>query len=79
MAVNLPSGEADIRPLTPQAITQLLGGLDMQFVEGEQLPDAAAVSEGEGVDYGWTLLLAVLGLTAMECVLAMRFGHGGNA
>ena len=74
IAVNVPADEeADIRTLDNSAIQKSLGGIPMEL-EGDQLP-AEAIQQASGNDWSWALMLAVLLLTGLECLLAMRFGH----
>jgi hypothetical protein len=73
VSVNLPSDEADIRPLGDEAIKTALGGIDV-ITLGAELP-AQALAEEEGSDFGWTLMTIVLVLLGVECFMAMRFGH----
>jgi hypothetical protein len=73
VAVNVPSDEADVRLLPPDAVKKALGDIDVQLV-GDELPPSALAKE-DGLDFGWPLMLIVLGLVAAECFMAMRFGH----
>lgn len=52
------------------------GGLaDRVEVLGEQLPAAPATAADRGADFGWAVLLLLLGLVLFEGLLAWRFGH----
>jgi hypothetical protein len=73
VAVNVPSDEADVRLLPPDAVKKALGDIDVHLV-GDELPPNALAKE-DGLDFGWPLMLIVLGLVAAECFMAMRFGH----
>jgi hypothetical protein len=73
VSVNVPSDEADIRPLADEAIKTALGGIEVVAL-GAELPNQAA-AEDEGSDFGWTLMTIVLVLLGVECFMAMRFGH----
>ncbi len=73
VAVNVPPDEADIRLLPADAVRKALGDIEIQ-IAGDALPGGAMASE-DGTDLGWTVMLAVLGLVAFECFIAMRFGH----
>jgi hypothetical protein len=73
VAVNVPDNEADVRTLPDAAIKESLGGIDLQLFGHELPPDALQADAGN--DLSWTFMLAVLALLAVECVMAMRFGH----
>jgi Mg-chelatase subunit ChlD len=79
IAVNVPSAgenetpEADIRPIDQNAIRKALGDIEIAF-ERDQLP-AAADRNSAGNDFGWSMMMIVLGVVGLECFLAMRFGH----
>ena len=72
IAVNVPEGSADIRPVNATEISQALGGIPCNML-GDSLP-ALDVMSTAGSDYGWSVMLILLLLLATECVLAMRFG-----
>jgi len=73
IAVNVPSGAADIRPVDGPQIRKTLGDIDVDL-QGDQLPPVQA-GETAGNDFGWTVMTIVLGLLAVESLLAKRFGH----
>ena len=73
IAVNVPSDEADIRLLPPDAVRKALGDIEVQMM-GDTVP-GGAVARDDSTDLGWTVMLIVLGLVAFECFIAMRFGH----
>ena len=73
IAVNVPSDEADIRLLPPDAVRKALGDIEVQML-GDTVP-GGAVARDDSTDLGWTVMLIVLGLVAFECFIAMRFGH----
>ncbi len=73
VAVNVPDTEADVRTIPDGAIRESLGGIDVATL-GPELPPEAAVAES-GKDLSWIFMLAVLGLLAVECIMAMHFGH----
>ncbi|HEX3357732.1 MAG TPA: beta-galactosidase trimerization domain-containing protein, partial [Tepidisphaeraceae bacterium] len=73
IVVNVPSDEADVRAVDSTVIRKALGDIDVDF-EGDRLPPPVAAEES-GNDFGWSFMSIVLGLIAMECFLAMRFGH----
>jgi hypothetical protein len=73
VAVNVPAGAADVRTVPDAAVREALGGIDVALL-GSELPPEAAVAEG-GKDMSWTFMLLVLALLAVECVMAMHFGH----
>jgi hypothetical protein len=73
IAVNVPSDEADIRPVDDAAIRAALGGIVIDF-QTDQLP-AVAATRNLGNDYGWSIMSVVLVLVGLECFMAMRFGH----
>ena len=74
VAVNVPADESDLRPLDESAVRAVLGDIDLTM-QGDELPPEVGSAEEGRADFGWTLLLIVLGLAAFECVLAMRFGN----
>ncbi len=73
IAVNVPSDEADIRPIANEGIRTALGNVEM-IALGDTIPSEASAEE-EGSDFGWTLMVLVLVLLGVECFMAMRFGH----
>jgi Mg-chelatase subunit ChlD len=73
IAVSVPPDEADIRPLDGPRIRRALGNIEIDL-EGDQLPPVVQPDDA-GNDFGWSFMLAVLGLVGAECFLAMRFGH----
>jgi hypothetical protein len=73
IAVNLPAHEADVRTLNDAALRQALGGIDLTLLS-DQLP-APSAQGGAGQDWSRALMLSLLGLVALECFMAMRFGH----
>jgi hypothetical protein len=73
IAVNVPSDEADVRAVDPSAIRKALGDIDVDL-EPDQLPPLAAADQS-GNDFGWSVMIIVLAMVALECFLAMQFGH----
>lgn len=73
VAVNVPSDEADIRPVSHESIKKALGDIDIQ-IYGDNIP-AYALSRDDASDLGWSVMLLVLALVAAECFMAMTFGH----
>jgi hypothetical protein len=73
IAVNVPAEEADIRTLDPAAVKAALGDINMDVFSDQ--PAAEASHSDPGRDFGWSLMVMVLGLVAAECFMAMRFGH----
>ena len=73
VSVNVPPDEADVRTVDNAAVKKALGDIDLAL-ESDQLPPEP-VSAAAGNDYGWSLMVIVLALVAVECVMAMRFGH----
>jgi hypothetical protein len=73
IAVNVPADAADVRSIDDPAIKSALGDIDITM-DGDQLP-AAAETANAGNDMGWNVMVIVLALVALECFLAMRFGH----
>jgi hypothetical protein len=74
VAVNAPEVEADVRTVGSEAIRQSFGNIEM-VMEEDQPPAEVADSASQGRDFGWTVMLAVLGLVGLECFMAMSFGH----
>ena len=62
-----------MRTLPPEAIRSALGGIELAM-RGDEVP-AVAVSQSTGNDLSWAFMLAVFVLLALECFMAMRFGH----
>jgi Aerotolerance regulator N-terminal/von Willebrand factor type A domain len=74
IAVNVPAAEeADVRTVDDAAVKKALGDIDMQML-GDSVPAEAALAE-QGKDLGWGVMFFVFVLLAVECVMAMRFGH----
>ena len=73
ISVNVPAEEADIRPVSDEAIRQALGNAPVELLGAEMPPEVEAT--GEGNDFGWSVMSMVLVLLGVECFLAMRFGH----
>ena len=74
IAVNVPADEADIRTTDDAHVKSALGDIDVKM-EGDSVPSIPVVAVQKGKDMGWIVLLAVLGLAASECFMAMKFGH----
>jgi hypothetical protein len=73
IAVKVPADrEADVRTVTDDRLREDLGGVNVAM-HGATLPTEATAAEGN--DWGWWCLAIVLMLAALECFLAMRFGH----
>lgn len=73
IAVNVPADEADVRTLSDEALRQALGGAGVTL-RGSEVPAAMAQAD-RGNDLSWAFMLAVFALLAVECFMAMRFGH----
>jgi hypothetical protein len=73
VAVNVPNDEADVRMLSDEALRKAMGDVDVTF-RGADVPQVAASREA-GNDLSWAFMLAVFALLAIECFMAMRFGH----
>jgi hypothetical protein len=73
VAVNVPNDEADVRMLSDEALRKAMGDIDVTF-RGADVPQVAASREA-GNDLSWAFMLAVFALLAVECFMAMRFGH----
>ena len=73
VAVNVPADEADVRTIADEAVRQALGGVELT-ARGADVP-AVAASQESGNDLSWAFMLAVFALLAVECFMAMRFGH----
>ena len=73
VAVNVPSDEADVRTLADEAIRKVLGDIELSS-KGADVPAVAAATES-GNDLSWAFMVAVFALLAVECFMAMRFGH----
>jgi hypothetical protein len=73
IAVNVPADEADVRTIDPAAVKSALGDINIT-IEGDQPPVEMSKND-PGKDFGWSFMLIVLGLVAMECFMAMEFGH----
>jgi hypothetical protein len=77
IAVNLPADGADVRAVDGAQIRRALGDVEVEL-NADQLPPVQA-SEVAGSDFGWSVMIIVLGLLAVECLLAKSFGHRRNA
>jgi hypothetical protein len=77
VAVNVPADEADVRTLTDEAIRKSLGDIELT-ARGAEVP-AVAAQQDAGNDLSWAFMLAVFALLAVECFMAMRFGHHRRA
>jgi hypothetical protein len=75
IAVNVPTSESDTRLVESEAIRKTLGGITMTFLQDTMPPAEEAAQVAQGRDFGWSLMLAVLGLAGMESILAMKFGR----
>jgi hypothetical protein len=73
VAVNVPAEEADVHTLDDTAIKAALGGIDLKLNNDQPLALIAQSSVGD--DWGWTVMVCVLGLVGAESFLAMKFGH----
>jgi hypothetical protein len=74
IAVNVPIAEADTRAVDAETIRHALGGIDMDF-EADAVPPEETGQAQQGRDFGWPILLTVLGLAGVESFLAMKFGR----
>jgi len=75
IAVNVPTSQADTRAMDSQSIKQALGGIDIDFQQDILPPEAAASATDQGKDFGWSIMLIVLALVALESYMAMKFGR----
>ena len=73
VAVNVPAEEADVRPVSSDAVKKALGDIDIQAF-GDTIP-ASALARDDGTDLGAFLMGLLLALLAVECFMAMHFGH----
>ncbi len=74
IAVNVPAAEeADVRTIGDGEVKKALGDINMEML-GDSVP-APAAEEEQGKDLGWSVMLAVFVLLAVECFMAMQFGH----
>jgi hypothetical protein len=74
IAVNVPAAqEADVRTIGDSEVKKALGDINMEML-GDSVP-APVAREDQGKDLGWSVMLAVFVLLALECVMAMQFGH----
>jgi hypothetical protein len=73
VAVNVPSDEADVRTVGNEAIRKALGDIQMSLEGDEPPPEQAAAAESN--DWAAPTLMVVLCLLALECFMAMSFGH----
>ncbi|MEM8873719.1 MAG: BatA domain-containing protein [Planctomycetota bacterium] len=71
IAANMPAQESDIRRLDEAALRDALGGIELTFAD----VDSEVGLETTNNDFGWPLLLSVLGLVAAETWMALKFGH----
>ncbi|HEX8913375.1 MAG TPA: BatA domain-containing protein, partial [Humisphaera sp.] len=77
VAVNPSAQEADVRTVGSQTIRQVLtGGRDVTVnTYGSALPAEVLASGSASDDWAPALLTILLGLLAVECLMAMFFGH----
>jgi hypothetical protein len=73
IAVNVPATEADVRVLPPDAVKKALGDIDLALED--DAVQLAGLKADSSNDWSWGFMAAVLLLAALECFLAMRFGH----
>jgi hypothetical protein len=73
VAVNLPAQEADVRTVDNAAIKSALGGIDLSMTDDQ--PVKLTSSAADKADWGWSLMLVVLGMIGAEALLAAGFGH----
>jgi uncharacterized membrane protein YgcG len=73
IAVNIPPQASDVHTIDGSAIKSALGGIDLSMND-DQLPPQTAESSTHA-DWGWAVLLLVLGLTGIEPFCAKKFGH----
>jgi hypothetical protein len=73
IAVNASAAEADVRVVGPEAVRKALGDIDLSFED--EAATIAAMKLDPGNDLSWTFMAIVLAFGAMECFLAMKFGH----
>jgi hypothetical protein len=73
VVVNVPEDEADIRPLDAPALRKAMGDIELSLLD-DQLPPPEQIQR-QANDFGWSVMTIVLVLVAMECFLAMKFGH----
>ena len=73
VAVNVPSDAADVHTIDDAALKSALGGIDLTLNNDQPLALVAQSSTGE--DWGWTVMVCMLGLVGAESFLAMKFGH----
>lgn len=77
VVVNVDAAaEADVRTVDEAGLRDALGGVEMEVLR-DQLPAEVEGEEARGADFGWAVMLAVLGLVGFESVMAMRFGRRG--
>ena len=75
VAVNVDAAnEADVRVVTRGAIAEVWGAGGR--VVGEELEAEVAGGGDDRADFGWVVMLVVLGLVGLECFAAMWFGRG---
>ncbi|MBV8779769.1 MAG: hypothetical protein JO353_00095, partial [Phycisphaerae bacterium] len=73
IAVNVPIGSADVRPVSADEIRKALGNINIDML-GDALPPADAVATA-GTGYGWSIMMVVLVFLGIECLAAFRFGR----
>jgi hypothetical protein len=77
VVVNVDAlAEGDVRVLPAAAITEALGTQAVRILDAEmEGADGAAAEEAGAADFGWVLMLVVLGLVGAESFAAMWFGR----
>lgn len=76
IAVNVPDDEADVRVMEEGALRSALGNVKLNY-ERDTLAAIDQIRRSQK-DFGWTVMVALLALLALECYMAMRFGHHRN-
>ena len=75
IVVNVPTEEADTRLVDSESIRKSLGGIEMDFEQDMLAPEEVQQVAQQGRDFGWPIMLIVLGLAGIESFMAMKFGR----
>jgi hypothetical protein len=75
LVVNFPAAESDLRRADEPAVRGALGDAAVSFRPLTSVDASTLLEEEEGADWGWILLVAVLGLAATEAAYAGWLGR----
>jgi hypothetical protein len=74
-AVNLPSGESDLRPIPRRTLDRALGDARVSWVNLQEKLESAIAQARRGVELWRPIVLVIIALMLLETWLAQRFGR----